>query len=186
MCLQWCHVRRWLINNDLECSGCERGVASDLPAEWSCAGCQHLLQPAGAESCCALTGAQLPLAGRCCHWRAELVLEASSALAPWLAGAGRDLSAGKPGHLSIPLVYGVPAGAWADAFASDDCEPLGEPLDPRRRAAIEAAIESCEPGGSALQPALCALDAALGPAGELGLPPAWRSIVAELRLLIKP
>ncbi len=188
MCLQWCHVQRWLIDNDQECIGCERGVARDLPPEWSCAECLHLLRPAGAPLSCALTRARLPLLGRCCHWQAALALEEASALAPWLEDAVRELRATLPGwdDLSVPLVYGVPAGAWAEAIELDDCESPGEPLDTQRRAAIEAAIEAGEHGGSVLQWAMHALDAALAPAGELGLPPAWRAIVAELRQMQAP
>lgn len=182
MCLQWCHVRRWLINNDMECSGCDRGVASELPRGWSCTKCRHMQQPTGAPPICALTKARLPWLGRCCHWQAEPTLAATGALAPWLEG--RRLGLTQPDRLSIPLVYGVPAGAWADAIEPDDCEPPGEPLDTSRRAAIEAALEACERGDPVLRPAMRALDAALGPAGELGLPPAWRAIVAELRQIV--
>lgn len=185
MCLQWCHVQRWLIDNDLECTGCERGAASDLPGEWRCADCLHLRQPAGAAPSCALTRARLPLLGRCCHWRAEPVQE-TARLAPWLVPEARDLGMLRPGDLNIPLVYGVPAGAWAEAIEPDACGPPDEPLDFRRRLAIEAAIDACEAGDTALRRAMRALDAALAPAGELGLPPAWRAIVAELRQLLEP
>lgn len=184
MCLQWCHVQRWLINNDLECTGCDRGAANDLPAEWSCADCRHLLRPAGALPHCALSHAPLPLLRRCCHWQAEPAFEETGRLAPWLAGAARERYAAALGDLSIPLVYGVPAGAWAEAIEPDDCEQPDEPLDPQRRAAIEVAIEACE-RGTARQQVLSTLDASLAPTGQAGLPPAWRAIVAELRQIVE-
>lgn len=186
MCLQWCHVQRWLIDNDLECAGCERGAASDLPGEWSCAGCSHLRQAAGAAPSCALTRARLPLLGRCCHWQAEPVLEETARLAPWLAAEDRQLGSLRLGDLSVPLVYGVPADAWPAAVDPDECEQSGEPLDLKRRLAIEAAIDACEAGDTVLRRARRALDAALAPGGEQGLPAAWRAIVAELRQLLEP
>ncbi len=41
MCLQWCHVHKWIIDNDVRCSGCERAEPNDRPEDQACDTCKH-------------------------------------------------------------------------------------------------------------------------------------------------
>lgn len=183
MCLQWCHVQRWLIDNDLPCLGCARGVAADLPAAWGCVSCQHIRPRAGAPPICGLTRAPLPAIGRCCHWRVEPTVAPAEApaRAPWLGLQALDLGQIALEQLSIPLIYGVPAAEWPLFDMPEADLPLAAPLDAARRAAIEAALAACDHGPGEFGPALRALDAALLPGGDADLPAGWRAIVRELR-----
>src|SRR6266498_3050234 len=176
MCLQWCHVRSWLIDNDLSCTGCDRSEPDLLPAAWSCASCTHLIAHDGQARICGLTRETLPLAGRCCHWSAELTSSAALALsatelAPWLAEAGDaaevfaasssapPISFGAAGQvivaiddLSVPLVYGVPAPDWDAALGWDMNTPAHNEVsaDDVRLVAITTALEALEQGAPAV------------------------------------
>jgi len=141
MCLQWCHVRSWLIDNDLPCTGCDRGDANLLPGTWSCATCQHQRTPAGAAPICGLTCETQPLIDRCCHWQAQPLADhtmlrlADTDVAPWLPDDVISLFAASSSapdvsqeadrvvvalrDLSVPLLYGVPAEDWDAALGWD-------------------------------------------------------------------
>lgn len=206
MCLQWCHVRAWLIDNDLPCAGCDRGDPARLPAAWSCASCTHVIAHDGLPGICGLTRESLPLAGRCCHWRAELapaVMLAVSTreLAPWLADAGEvaEVFASSPsappisfdstgrvvvalGDLSVPLVYGVPAPAWDTALGWDTSTPTHTEgtADDLRLVAITAALGALEHGAPAFEGALLCVASAAGPGDLAELSNDWRDIVTCL------
>lgn len=201
MCLQWCHVHSWLIDNDLPCAGCERGEAARLPAAWSCASCTHLIARNNQAAMCGLTREAPPLIGRCCHWQAEPSTLADlaigdDAIAPWLAGTAVTIFERSPSappvsvaagqvlvaldSLSVPLVYGVPAADWDAALGWECAQEMdwAAPPDDSQRAII-AALEALEQDLPALEQALCRLAEALGTADE-ALPEAWRAIVVEL------
>ena len=206
MCLQWCHVQAWLIDNDLPCTGCDRSDPARLPDAWSCASCTHVILRDGLPGICGLTRETLPLAGRCCHWRAELasspVLTLGAAdLAPWLAEVGDVAevftaslsappisfdSAGRVvvalGDLSVPLVYGVPAPEWDAALGWDRSARADAalPADAARLIAITAALEALEHGAPAFEQALLCIASASGPGELAALPDGWRDIVVHL------
>src|SRR6266545_230051 len=206
MCLQWCHVRSWLIDNDLSCTGCDRSEPELLPAAWSCASCTHLIAHDGQVRICGLTRETLPLAGRCCHWSAELTSSAALALsaaelAPWLAEAGdaAEVFAASPSappisfdptgrvvvaidDLSVPLVYGVPAPDWDAALGWDMRAPVSSKalLDDVRLVAITTALEALEQGAPAFEQALLFVAAVLGPNDLTDLPDAWAQIFTQL------
>jgi hypothetical protein len=209
MCLQWCHARRWLIDNDVPCADCDYGDPERLPPTWSCTSCTHLIARDGQAAICGLTRETLPLVGRCCHWRAELTPVEALALsvaelAPWLAD-GRDVAevfAASPSappitfdptgrvvvaldDLSIPLVYGVPASDWdmALGWGMDTPSDGGASLDDARLVAITAALEALEHGAPALEQALAHVAAFVGPDAMLELPEGWPAIVAQLIIL---
>src|SRR5689334_4786626 len=101
MCLVWCHVRSWLIDNDRACTECDGGEAQRRRAAWSCASCVHHVAHAGQAAICALTRETLPLIGRCCHWQAERTTTAQLAIgdadvAPWLSGTAIAVFAASP------------------------------------------------------------------------------------------
>ncbi len=206
MCLQWCHVRSWLIDNDLPCMECDHGEADRLPVAWTCVSCTHVIARDGQAGMCNLTRETLPLAGRCCHWCAELTPAVSLALstdqlAPWLAEAGEvvEVFAASPSappiafdaagrvvvaidDLSVPLVYGVPALDW-DAALGWDMNTLAYAevsLDNERLVAITTALEALERGAPALEQALLYVVAVLGPDELAELPEGWREIITQL------
>ena len=209
MCLQWCHVRSWLIDNDLSCTGCDRSEPELLPAAWSCASCTHLIAHDGQVRICGLTRETLPLAGRCCHWSAELTSSAALALsaaelAPWLAEAGdaAEVFAASPSappisfdaagqvvvaidDLSVPLVYGVPAPDWDAALGWDMNTPAHNEVsaDDVRLVAITTALEALEQGAPALEQALLFVAGVVGPGDLAELPEGWRDIVTQLIVL---
>lgn len=209
MCLQWCHVRSWLIDNDLPCTGCDRSDVERLPAAWSCVSCTHLIAREGQAGICGLTRESLPLAGRCCHWRVDLTPTATLALstaelAPWLADAGEvaEVFAASPSappisfdaagrivvaidDLSVPLVYGVPAPDWDAALGWDMSTPAYSEvsLDDERLVAITTALEALEQGAPALEQALLFVTAVIGPGDLADLPEGWREIVMQLIVL---
>jgi len=209
MCLQWCHVRSWLIDNDLPCTGCDLRDPQLLPVSWSCASCTHLRPRDGQAGICGLTRETLPLADRCCHWRVEvapsaaLVLSAAE-LAPWLAEATdvAEVFAASPSapsiacdptsrvivaidDLNVPLVYGVPACDWDAALGWDRCAPATPEvmIDDVRLVAIMTALEALEQGAPALEQALRSLAAILGPADLAELPEGWSQIVSQFMAL---
>jgi hypothetical protein len=143
MCLQWCHVRRLLIDNDLPCSGCSRFPAFLLLQEEGCESCQHWREQDGKPAFCSLSQMPLPKIGRCCHWqveadtRSEITLTtadvAPDVLTIWgvdtvaelfeRSETAPDYETSDTDHVSVnlddlalPFVYGVPAAQWDDAL----------------------------------------------------------------------
>ncbi|MEP0805691.1 MAG: hypothetical protein HRF47_09390 [Chloroflexota bacterium] len=144
MCLQWCHVRSLLIDNDLPCAlWCPDEVRLAQQGR-RCAECRH--HRAGI---CALTHERTPLAQTCCHFDApvqpletvrlkrgetvpeqllrahgiqtvaELFLVVDSA--PDLPqDAQADEIRLDARLLSVPLVYGVRARCWDKALYGAD------------------------------------------------------------------
>lgn len=140
MCLQWCHQRKWLIDNDMPCHGCP---LADPPAG-VCDRCRHRRAGESGESC-ALTRMPLPRIRGCCHAEAEiadlgdLTPLAAVQAAPWTlehfgASSPAALVLAHPSQpaivigpdgcaalrlrdLATPLVYGVPSGAWESALS---------------------------------------------------------------------
>lgn len=149
MCLQWCHVRNLLIDNDLDCGlWCPDAIRLARQAE-RCESCAHFF-PARRQ--CRLTGEKAPLARTCCHHNIPLrrlekvVLRLGETVPPQLLQAHgiRSLAelflvvdsapAPPPGNpadgieldarcLSVPLVYGVRARCWEKALYGQD--PFG-------------------------------------------------------------
>lgn len=209
MCLQWCHVRSWLIDNDLPCIGCDLRDPQHLPTSWSCASCTHLLPRDGQAGICGLTRETLPLAGRCCHWRVEMISSATlvlsaAELAPWLAEAAEvaEVFAASPSapsiacdptgrvivaidDLNVPLVYGIAAFDWDAALGWDRCAPATPDamIDDLRLVAITTALEALEQGAPALEQALRGLAAVIGPDDLAELPEGWSQIVAQFMAL---
>lgn len=204
MCLMWCHVQRWVVDNDLPCDGCNLGQSARLPSTWSCGSCRH-----AQGGRCALTREAQPLLGRCCHWQVEptphgmLVLEEGQ-LAPWLRSAEgmavvfaasptapplqRDV-AGRvmvnPEELSVPLVFGVESPRWDAALGWGPAAGAPElhwdvPLDDERQRAIFgllAALDVAEVVG--VQGALVQLQVALDGIST-PLPHGWAVLLADL------
>jgi len=136
MCLQWCHVRSQLIDNDLSCAlWCADDIRLAHAAE-TCDTCRHY--HAGV---CALTRERVPLARTCCHHNAEpqrgmvilrlgenVPLELARAhgaasvrqifdrvdSAPDMSGAPEDGIEWRIEEMSVPLVYGVRASCCWD------------------------------------------------------------------------
>ena len=108
MCLQWCHVRGWLIDNDLACVGCPLGVLA--PSAPSCETCAHHQVDAGGAEVCALTHTALPHRRSCCHHNAAPAAETHIPLelipiAPWVTARwGDDPEALLATHHSAPGV----------------------------------------------------------------------------------
>ncbi len=147
MCLQWCHVRRILIDNDVACAGfCE--LAQSLPEDWSCVTCRHHVAREGRRSLCGLTHLGLPRQGACCHYSVELMPDDL----PWWVGRehlaptvlprtanrtpaeafAQSETAPEVEHdadgrvrvrlkdLAVPDVYGLPSGTWPEQVPVDD------------------------------------------------------------------
>ena len=117
MCLQWCHVRRILIDNDVSCAGfC--ALARSLPADWSCATCRHHVVRAGhrgedgesRKGLCGLTHLDLPRQGACCHYSVELT-PGDEPL--WLG----------PDQLAPTVGVRTASRTAAEAFAQSDTAP---------------------------------------------------------------
>jgi len=150
MCLQWCHVQNFLIDNDLPCAlWCAEKVrwAHD---DKRCEDCRHHQPIFGApRGRCALTKEITPLAGNCCHYdaviqtRETVLLRLGETVPPALLRAhgirtvdelflvvdsAPDLPPGSPQDgialdhefLSVPLVYGVRALCWENALYGRD------------------------------------------------------------------
>lgn len=209
MCLQWCHVRRWLIDNDIPCADCDRSDPELLPVAWSCASCTHLMPRDGQADMCGLTRETLPLVARCCHWQAELTSSAALALsatdlAPWLveevgvaevfaaSPSAPPISFDSTGRvvvaiddLSVPLVYGVPASSWDAALGWDMSMPAPSEvsIDDVRLLAITTALEALEQGAPALEQALLFVAAVVGPDDLSELPEGWSQIFTQLLTL---
>lgn len=143
MCLQWCHVRGLVIDNDLPCTGCTRFPAHSLPVQEHCSTCIHMKQENGAQALCALSRMPLPKIGRCCHYNVveddrRTVQLSTAHVAPevlqiWDVADVAELfaqSASAPDYavveglihvdlwdLALPFVYGVPAPFWGAALS---------------------------------------------------------------------
>ena len=146
MCLQWCHVRDMLIDNDLPCKAqCPASVRL-AHAQKRCNTCRHYQ-----DGLCALTHEIVPLAETCCHWNAfprsgTVTLRLGQTVSPVLlalhgAASVREIfdivdtapvlpkgtpEDGFPVHierdLAVPLVYGVTALDWDAALYGGDEE----------------------------------------------------------------
>lgn len=141
MCLQWCHVREWLINNDEPCTFCER--SKDWPhGDEACYTCRHMRTTSGQPAWCALSSMPLPKRRTCCHWNVDIVTGGVRTLteqdmSPGLLAASGASSVHElfldfdsspetnntergavvnVGNLAIPDVYGTPSYDWFDAF----------------------------------------------------------------------
>ena len=140
MCLQWCHVRNALIDNDLPCEMlCPESIRLAHAAE-TCETCIHYV-----AGLCALTKERIPQSRTCCHWNADpmffdvVVLHLgvnvpSELMAAYGANSIReifdqvdtapDLPPDAPADgivlnardLTLPLVYGVCADCWEQAI----------------------------------------------------------------------
>lgn len=206
VCLQWCHVQNWLINNDVVCTGCEYRDPQRLPTPFSCQTCTHRIGQAETAGMCELTREHLPVIGRCCHWNAAtcsvitLVLKTAD-LAPWM-----DASRGIVGvfdesdtapdvmidaeqqvvvnldDLSIPLVYGVPSPNWDAAIGFEPMQPTSAlPTQPAPDVdTLVEALGCIEQGGSALVTALEALQGTLHPDATVCRDATWRPYVISL------
>ncbi len=140
MCLQWCHVRDVLIDNDLPCALlCPDAIRLAHTGD-TCDTCRHYQ-----NGLCALTRERPPLARTCCHWNAApaafdyVVLRLGVNVPPELAAAhgvqttrdifdvvdsAPELPPETPAdgfyldarNLVVPLVYGVCADCWEQAL----------------------------------------------------------------------
>jgi len=205
MCLQWCHVQGWLIDNDLPCWDC---AAYGLPPAASCATCLHR-RDGDAAPLCSLTKTALPYVGGCCHHNADLGAQAAIRLvcdevpvAPWLLAAHRAATVAEllAGHhsapelelhdgrawlrrdsLTVPLIYGVTADAWESAVAVPPSDPIPD-APPHFAAALEvleALLSNDDP-----TPAYARLCALLVETPLEALPDYWRGTVAETLALL--
>jgi hypothetical protein len=142
MCLQWCHVRRLLVDNDIPCALLCPDAIRLAQVEQHCRRCMHY-QPAEI-GLCLLTHEIIPLAGNCCHWNAaieggEVLLFLGENVPEALAAAhgvetttqifemvesAPELPEDRPEEglpmqieeLAVPLVYGVVAADWDRAL----------------------------------------------------------------------
>jgi hypothetical protein len=206
MCLQWCYVRGWIIDNDLPCAGCPAYGRS--PAA-SCDSCTHRCDGERGPLC-ALTRLPLPDAGGCCHHNAAagagepiIVAVDDVTVAPWVLAAHRAATPAEllAGHhsapelelrggrawlrldcLAVPFVYGVTADAWEMAVALPEPEPI--PDAPPHFAAALDALEALHAGGDPA-PAHARLLALLAEAPLETLPDYWRGTVRETLALLE-
>jgi len=143
MCLQWCHVRSLLVDNDIPCELLCPTEIRLAQEDKSCRTCSHY-QPAGEVDLCLLTHEITPLAENCCHRNAaieggEVLLVLGKTVPEALAKAhgvestaqifemvetAPELEENTPEEgisirieeLSVPLVYGLIATAWDEAL----------------------------------------------------------------------
>jgi hypothetical protein len=205
MCLQWCHVRRLLIDNDLPCSGCTRFPAFLLPQEEGCQSCQHRREQDGKPAFCSLSQMPLPKAGRCCHWNAEVdtrseirlttadvapdvlviwdantvaELFARSETAPDYEPAGSESVRVSLDDLALPFVYGVPAAQW-EAALDGAAIVQGNDVPIELGHTVLALLEAAEEPSETYQQARIALDKLLEQHPFESLPMAWQELVAS-------
>lgn len=146
MCLQWCHVRDCLIDNDIPC---ERICPEEIrlaQAGNTCSTCAHCR-----GDTCSLTHEHLPRKRWCCHHNVELkpfdfvVLRAGENVPRELLAihgvetvrdlfgqveSAPDLPEDAPTdgvvmaakELSVPLVYGVCSACWEEALTGVEDE----------------------------------------------------------------
>lgn len=200
MCLQWCHVRRLLIDNDLPCSGCSRFPIQQLPHDEQCSSCCHRREQQGAVFC-GLSQMPLPRAGRCCHWNCcedtrQIITLTDADVAPevlaiWDVRQVGDLFAQSdtaPDYeqqgdavrvnlwdLALPLVYGVPAAHWEYALEQTPWPNVVQ-LPPELASAVITLLEA-EPAQT--EQARCTLQALLVQYPLDTLPSAWQTLVHE-------
>jgi hypothetical protein len=82
MCLQWCHVRNFLIDNDLPCElWCPEAIRLARQGE-CCQDCIHYhpFRTRSLRGQCALTSEMIPLTESCCHRNAVLHVQESVVL----------------------------------------------------------------------------------------------------------
>lgn len=142
MCLQWCHVRSVLIDNDIPCTQLCPDAIRLAQQEKRCLDCSHY-QP-DQVGLCLLTHEIAPLAETCCHWNATvrqgevtLVLGenvpialtqahgvATTAQIFEMVDTAPELTADAPEdgivmtieEMTVPLVYGVVSTDWDAAL----------------------------------------------------------------------
>jgi|GEM_PF-1087044 hypothetical protein len=205
MCLQWCHVRRLIIDNDLPCSGCTRFPAFLLPDNESCERCQHRREQDDKPAFCSLSQMPLPKAGRCCHWNAEVdtrseIMLTTADVAPdvltiWGVDTVAKLFARSetaPDYepednnsvrinlddLALPFVYGVPAAQWDDAL-DGPAIVQGEQPPSELGHAVLALLEADQQNEQEYQQARIALAKLLEQHPLKSLPMAWQELVAS-------
>lgn len=143
MCLQWCHVRSLLVDNDIPCLMLCPDAIRLAQVEKNCRSCAHCQSGDGVDLCL-LTHEITPLAENCCHWNAtiesgEVLLVLGETVPLDLAQAhgvestaqifemvdtAPELEENTPEEgipmyieeMSVPLVYGVIATAWDKAL----------------------------------------------------------------------
>ena len=142
MCLQWCHVRGLLVDNDIPCEQLCPDAIRLARQEENCRNCTHY--QAGEISLCLLTHEITPLAESCCHWNVaiqsgEVLLVLGETVPRALAQAHgventcqifemvetapeleeNTLSEGIPmliEEMAVPLIYGVLSTDWDAAL----------------------------------------------------------------------
>ena len=142
MCLQWCHVRGLLVDNDISCAQLCPNAIRLAQREKNCRNCTHF--QSSEVGLCLLTHEITPLAENCCHWNASiqsgdvlLVLGETvpSALAQAhgvestsqifeMVDTAPELEENTPPEgismhieeMAVPLVYGLKAADWDDAL----------------------------------------------------------------------
>ena len=142
MCLQWCHVRGVLVDNDIPCVQLCPDTIRLAHLNKSCQMCRHYLH--GEVDLCELTQEITPLTETCCHWNAQKqsgprVLTLGDTVPEALAAAhgvestaqifemvdtAPELDDDTPEEgivmqieeMSVPLVYGVIALEWDAAL----------------------------------------------------------------------
>lgn len=151
MCLQWCHVRHILINNDFPCSHCPSTLRLDHSTRGGCDTCRHRHENGSAEFC-RLTHADLPPARSCCHHNVNLdegvVVITLPTIAPTLleemsvatvaevfleSDTAPDVPLPDPNAVTvdlalfaIPAVYGIPSTEWKDVPFIPDNDAYGD------------------------------------------------------------
>ena len=138
MCLQWCHVRGVLVDNDIPCTQLCPDEIRLAQAERRCPDCQHY-EP-GEVGLCLLTHEITPLAESCCHWnvqpqRGQVILTLRETVPVALAAAhgvestaqifemvetAPELDEDAPQEglemqieaMAVPLVYGIVSIDW--------------------------------------------------------------------------
>ncbi len=211
MCLEWCHVRSWLINNDIACATCAHRSPERLPDRFSCTTCTHRGGQVATAGMCGLTHEALPTVGRCCHWSvtpttAMTLVLSDADLAPWLRGprgvagvfdeseTAPEVSIDAAGcvavrlnELSVPLVYGVPSSDWEAALGWEPVRHMStwefQPL-PDADALLEA-LELIPTGGRPLITALDSLAELLGGATTLRTDDTWRKLTTDMLALCR-
>lgn len=205
MCLQWCHVRRLLIDNDLPCSGCTRFPAFLLPQEESCQSCQHRREQDGKPAFCSLSQMPLPKAGRCCHWNAEVdtrqivqlttadvapdvltiwgvdtvaALFQHSDTAPDYEREGSESIRVNLDDLALPFIYGVPAAQW-EAALDGPAVVQGNDVPSELGHTVLALLETSEEPAEVYQQTRIALETLLEQHPFETLPMAWQELVAS-------
>jgi hypothetical protein len=74
MCLQWCHVRNILIDNDLSCAVWCPDETRRAHQHARCQDCPHYqpFRARGLRGTCTLTHEMVPLSQTCCHYHASV------------------------------------------------------------------------------------------------------------------